>query len=207
MLVYLVDNTIEGKGDSPRELRAVLGRLIPGLEILTEPFHTVSLERVRSLRPSHIILSGQSHPWNKYSPELLAGVFEVIQRASQPILGVCGGHQQIALAYGADVGLMGRAEPGEGYEGAKRERGFLPVKNTGEGIFKGLTKEITVWHNHCDEVKELPNGFRQTATGDTCPIQAMQEKGRRVYGVQFHPELFDDEHPDGRQIIENFLAL
>ena len=207
MLVYLVDNTIEGKGDSPRELRAVLGRLIPGLEILTEPFHTVSLERVRSLRPSHIILSGQSHPWNKYSPESLAGVFEVIQRASQPILGVCGGHQQIALAYGADVGLMGRVEPGEGYDGAKRERGFLPVKNTGEGIFKGLPNEITVWHNHCDEVKALPEGFRQTATGETCPIQAMQEKGRRVYGVQFHPELFDDEHPDGRQVIENFLGL
>jgi len=207
MLVYLVDNTIEGKGDSPRELRAVLGRLIPGLEILTEPFHTVSLERVRSLRPSHIILSGQSHPWEKYSPESLAGVFEVIQRASQPILGVCGGHQQIALAYGADVGLMERIELGEGYEGAKRERGFLPVKNTGDGIFKGLPTEITVWHNHCDEVKALPDGFRQTATSPTCPIQAMQEKGRRVYGVQFHPELFDDEHPDGRQIIENFLNL
>jgi GMP synthase (glutamine-hydrolysing) A subunit len=207
MLVYLVDNTIEGKGDSPRELRAVLGRLITGLEILTEPFHTVSLDRVRSLRPSHIILSGQSHPWNKYSPESLAGVFEVIQRASQPILGVCGGHQQIALAYGADVGLMQRIESGEGYEGAKRERGFLPVKNTGDGIFKGLPQEITVWHNHCDEVKVLPDGFRQTATSKSCPIQAMQEKGRRVYGVQFHPELFDDEHPDGRQIIGNFLAL
>src|ERR1041384_5880703 len=128
MLVYLVDNTIEGKGDSPRELRAVLGRLIPGLEILTEPFHTVSLERVRSLRPSHIILSGQSHPWEKYTPQSLAGVFAVIKQASQPILGICGGHQQIALAYGAKVGLMGRLEPGEGSNGAKRDRGSLPIQ-------------------------------------------------------------------------------
>jgi anthranilate/para-aminobenzoate synthase component II len=128
MLVYLVDNTIENKGDSPRELRAVLGRLIPGIEILTEPFHSVSLERVRSLRPSHIILSGQSHPWDKYSPESLAGVFEVIQRASQPILGVCGGHQQIALAYGSDVGLMERLEPGEGYEGVASCQFRTPVK-------------------------------------------------------------------------------
>src|SRR4029450_8644560 len=159
MLVYLGDNTIEGKGDSPRELRAVLGLMITGLEILTEPFHSVSLERVRSLRPSHIILSGQSHPWNKYSPESLAGVFDVIKRASQPILGGCGGHQQIALAYGSDVGLMERLEPGEGYEGAKRERGFLPVQNTGEGLFKGLPGEVTVWHSHCDEVKRLPEGF------------------------------------------------
>ena len=207
MLVYLVDNTIDGQGASPRELRAVLGRLIPGLEILTEPFHSVSLERVRSLRPSHIILSGQSHPWDNYSPESLAGVFDVIKHASQPILGVCGGHQQIALAHGAEVGLMGRLEPGEGYDGAKRERGFLPIDNTGEGLFKGLPSQLTVWHNHCDEVKELPNGFRKTASNETCEIQAMQEKGRRVYGVQFHPELFDEEHPEGRRIVENFLAL
>jgi GMP synthase (glutamine-hydrolysing) len=56
-------------------------------------------------------------------------------------------------------------------------------------------------------VKELPDGFRATASNETCKIQAMQEKGRRVYGVQFHPELFDDEHPEGRQIVENFLKL
>jgi GMP synthase (glutamine-hydrolysing) A subunit len=207
MLVYLVDNTIDSQGASPRELRGVLGRLIPNLEILTEPFHSVSLERVRGLRPSHIILSGQSHPWDNYSPESLAGVFEVIKRASQPILGVCGGHQQIALAYGAPVGLMERLEPGEGYEGAKRERGFFPVTNTGEGVFKALPEEITVWHSHCDEVKQLPDGFKRTASNDTCQIQAMQQKGRRLYGVQFHPELFADEHTEGRQILENFLSL
>jgi GMP synthase (glutamine-hydrolysing) len=207
LLVYLVDNTIDGQGSSPREIRAVLGRLVSGLEILTEPFHSVSLERVRSLRPSHIILSGQSHPWDQYSPKSLAGVFEVIKHASQPILGVCGGHQQIALAYDAEVGLMGRLEPGEGYDGAKRERGFLPVDNTGEGLFKGLPSRITVWHNHCDQVKQLPDGFRTTASTDICQIQAMQQKGRRLYGVQFHPELFDKEHPEGRKIVENFLAL
>jgi len=207
MLVYLVDNTINGQGDSPRELRAVLGRLVPGLEILTEPYHAVTLERVRSLKPSHIILSGQSHPWNDYSAESLSGVFDVIKRASQPILGVCGGHQQIALAHGAPVDLMERLEAGEGYQGAKRERGFFPVTHTGDGIFKGLPERITVWHSHFDEVKALPNGFKRTASNDTCPIQAMQEKGRRVYGVQFHPELFDDEHADGRKIVENFLAL
>jgi GMP synthase (glutamine-hydrolysing) len=207
LLVYLVDNTIHGKGDSPREIRAVLGRLIPGLEILTEPFHNVTLERVRSLKPSHIILSGQSHPWDKYTPESLAGVFDVIKQAAQPILGVCGGHQQIALAYGSEVGLMERLEPGEGYEGAKRERGFFPIDNTGEGLFKSLPPEVTVWHSHCDEVKQLPDGFRVTASNGTCAIQAMQQKGRRVYGVQFHPELFDDDHPEGRRIVENFLSL
>lgn len=207
MLIYLVDNTIDGQGASPRELRAVLGRLRPEVEILIEPLRFVSLNRVRGLKPSHIVLSGQSHPWDHYSAESLRGVFEVIQQASQPILGVCGGHQQIALAYGAKVALMERLEPGEGYEGARRERGYYDVENTGEGIFEDLPDKITVWHSHCDEVKELPLAFEITAFNKTCSIQGMQHKTRTLFGVQFHPELFNEEFPAGQRVIENFLAL
>ena len=206
MLIYLVDNTIDGQGASPRELRAALGRICDDCEILTEPFHATSMERISSLKPSHIILSGQSHPWDQYSPESLTGVFDVIRNAQQPVLGVCGGHQQIALAYGAEVDLMERLHPGDGYEGAKRERGFLPVKADGKGIFNGLPALVTVWHSHCDEVKSIPEGFHVTAANDTCLIQAMQHDERPVFGVQFHPELFDEEHPAGRQVLENFLA-
>ncbi len=206
-LIYLIDNTLDGQGASPRELRAVLGRMREGVEILTEPFHSVSLKRVKSLEPSHIILSGQSHPWDRYPRESLAGVFEVIKKARQPILGVCGGHQQIALTFGAPVGLMERIEPGEGYEGAKRERGYLTVETTGEGIFKHLPQEITVWHSHCDEVKALPKGFRRTASNETCAIQAMQHIERPLFGIQFHPELFNDEYPAGQKVLENFLGM
>ena len=206
-LIYLIDNTLDGQGASPRELRAVLGRMREGVEILTEPYHSVSLKRVKSLRPSHIILSGQSHPWTKYSTESLVGVFEVIRKAPQPILGVCGGHQQIALVFGAPVDLMERLEPGEGYQGARRERGYFPVETSGTGFFKDLPKQITVWHSHFDELKELPKGFRRTAWNESCPIQAMEQTQRPVFGVQFHPELFDDAHPDGRRVLENFLAM
>ena len=188
----------------------MLGRLIPGLEILTEPFHSVSLERVRSLRPSHIILSGQSHPWDEYSSESLAGVFYVIRTASQPILGVCGGQQQIALAFGAPVDLIERVAPGQGYQGAFRERGFSEVSvevATDSPIFAGLPQTINVWESHCDEVKELPADFVCTATNQVSPIQAMEHTSRPLYGVQFHPELFDDEHPDGQLILKNFINL
>ncbi|MEP6743752.1 MAG: gamma-glutamyl-gamma-aminobutyrate hydrolase family protein [bacterium] len=207
MLIYLIDNTIDGQGASPRELRAVLGRMRQGLEILTEPFHAVSLQRVNSLKPSHIILSGQSHPWDQYSRQSLAGVFEVVRKSAQPILGVCGGHQQIALAFDASVDLMARLEPGEGYEGAKRERGYSPVDTDGKGIFKDLPTRITVWHSHFDEVKQLPKGFQATARNENSPIQAMQHSTRPLFGVQFHPELFDEEHPDGCRVIENFLSI
>ncbi len=206
-MIYLIDNTIDGQGASPREIRVALERVRPDLELLTERFSEVSLQRVESLNPSHIILSGQSHPWERYSPESLAGVFSIIKEAKQPILGVCGGHQQMALAFGAEVGLMGRLEPGEGYAGAKRERGFYDVQTNARGIFQDLPAKITVWHSHFDEVKSLPSDFLTTAANDTCPIQAMQHTDRPLFGVQFHPELFDEAHPDGRGVLENFLRL
>jgi GMP synthase (glutamine-hydrolysing) len=206
-MIYLVDNTIDGQGASPRELRAALEQLRPETPIVVEHFKDVSLSRIHQLSPSHIILSGQSHPWTNYSPESLAGVFEVIREAEQPILGVCGGHQQIALAYGSTVSLMKRLAPGEGYEGALRERGFFDVEAEGEGIFKGLPRKLSVWHSHCDEVKELPENFQLTASNETCRIQAMQHTSRPLFSVQFHPELFDEEHPQGRHIVENFLDL
>ena len=207
LLIYLVDNTLDGQGASPGELRAVLARMRGGMAIFTEPFHAVSLKRVNSLRPSHIILSGQSHPWDGYPPASLAGVFEVIKEAAQPMLGVCGGHQQMALAFGASVDLMERLEPGEGYQGAKRERGYFPVETNRQGLFKDLPPEITVWHSHCDEVKALPKGFRRSASNATCAIQAMEHTERPLFGVQFHPELFNEEHPAGQKILENFLGM
>jgi GMP synthase (glutamine-hydrolysing) len=210
-MILLVDNTIDGQGASPRELRAALERVRPGLEILLEPFGRVSLEMIEEVNPSHIVLSGQSHSWDDYEPESLAGTFEVIRQAPRPILGVCGGHQQIALAFGAPVDLMKRTAPGKGYEGAFRERGFFAVELTGgpgsNGILRGLPQTISVWHSHCDEVKELPPEFRVTARNETCPIQAMEHTSLPIHGVQFHPELFDAEHPAGRRIVENFLDL
>ena len=206
-MIYLVDNTIDGQGASPREILAALERMRPGAEIVVEPYPKVSLQRLAELGPTHIILSGQSHPWSKYKPAELAGVLDVIHQAAQPILGICGGHQQIALAYDALVAVMKRLEAGEGYEGCLRERGFFEIETDGEGIFAGLPLSLSVWHSHYDEVKELPEGFKRTASNETCAIQAMQHSTRPLFGVQFHPELFDEEHPQGRGVLENFLNL
>jgi GMP synthase (glutamine-hydrolysing) len=116
----------------------------------------------------------------------------------------------MALAFGAPVDLIERIAPGEGYEGAYRERGFCNVRldsQISNGIFSSLAKTITVWESHCDEVKSLPADFLCTATNEVSDIQAMQHVSLPLFGVQFHPELFDQEHPDGRTILENFLKL
>lgn len=209
-MILLIDNTIEGQGSSPREIRSALQQIEPDLRVVTEPFQNITPEFVKTLGPSHIILSGQSHPWDRYSAESLAGVFYVIRSAPRPVLGVCGGQQQIALAFGAPVDLIERIAPGEGYEGAFRERGFSAVEvdvENNNAIFDGLPKQITVWESHCDEVKALPPDFICTATNDVSEIQAMQHTSLPLYGVQFHPELFDELHPHGRTILENFLKL
>src|ERR1043166_780734 len=209
-MLLLVDNTIEGVGSSPREIRAALERIEPDLRVVTEPFQNITPEFVKTLSPSHIILSGQSHPWDKYSAEELAGIFYVIRTAPKPILGVCGGQQQIALAFGARVDLIERVAPGEGYDGAFRERGFTSVfreSDSQSALFAGLPETLTVWESHCDEVKELPDDFVRTATNDVSEIQAMQHTSLPLFGVQFHPELFDEQHSHGRTILENFLRL
>jgi GMP synthase (glutamine-hydrolysing) len=209
-MLLLVDNTIEGVGSSPREIRTALAKIEPYLRVVSEPFENITPEFVKTLAPSHIILSGQSHPWNRYSPESLAGIFYVIRQAPRPILGVCGGQQQIALAFGSRVDLIARIAPGVGYEGAFRERGFTSVEMTVEKksvLFAGLPEKISVWESHCDEVKDLPAEFVRTATNSVSEIQAMEHTSLPLYGVQFHPELYDDEHPHGKTILENFLRL
>jgi GMP synthase-like glutamine amidotransferase len=206
-MIYVVDNTIDGRGISPREILDALERICPGTDVVLERYQSVSRRRVEEINPTHIILSGQSHPWDNYSPESLAGVFDVIRNPRQPILGVCGGHQQIAIACGATVDVMKRLGPGKGYENCLRERGYFEVETNGNEIFAGLPNRLNVWHSHFDEVKDLPDGFKATASNETCAIQAMQHTTQPVYGVQFHPELFDDEHPDGSSVLKNFLSL
>src|SRR5438105_2919471 len=204
-MLLLIDNTIEGVGSSPREIRAALQRIEPDMRVVTEPFTNITPEFVKTLAPSHIILSGQSHPWDQYSTESLAGIFHVVRAARQPILGVCGGHQQIALAFRAPVDLIERVAPGEGYEGAFRERGFRSVELSSEAqspLFEGLPQKMSVWESHCDEVKTLPPDFTQTASNEVSEIQAMQHTSLPLFGVQFHPELFDEDNPDGRMILE-----
>ena len=87
-MIYLVDNTIDGEGVSPREIKDALERVRPDMPVVMEHYKDVSLRRVRELAPSHVILSGQSHPWSLYTDESLAGVFDVIHKAEQPVLGI-----------------------------------------------------------------------------------------------------------------------
>lgn len=168
--------------------------------ILTDNF-------LKSYKPSAIVLSGQGTPWNDYNQIDLARLCGVLRRTQCPILGICGGHQLLTIAFGGEVGLIHRLHPGPDYEGCVREHGWLPVKIiTSDSIFEGSTP-VTVWFNHCDEVKMLPKGFIQTVSDGRSANQAIKHRTRPIFGVQFHPENSNAQHPYGEQLLRKFLAL
>ena len=144
-----------------------------------------------------IILSGG--PGSVYSdpPNLSSEVCKRVkaEALNLPILGICYGQQMIGYSFGASVA-----------KGKSAEYGFCQVELDEEsGIFEGVPKSIRAWVSHFDEVKNLPEGFVKIAHSDSCAIEGMRHKSKKIFSVQFHPEVWHTEH--GEKIIENFLKI
>ena len=143
--------------------------------------------------PDGIVLSGG--PSSVYDPDvpgLDAGVLD----AGVPVLGICYGMQLMAQRNGAAV-VPGRREYG-------RARMQIAAPSE-EDLFHGFDPdtELTVWCSHGDHVDEPPSGFETIAATRDLPVAAFRSKSRRLYGVQFHPEVAHT--PQGAEIIANFL--
>ncbi len=122
--------------------------------------------------------------------KLAKGLF----RIDKPILGICYGHQLIAL------GLQGVVEGGDGQEFGRAD---IRVRDAAP-LFAGLPKKQRVWMSHGDHVGRLPEGFRVLADSVSCPVAAMGDDQRRYYGVQFHLEVVHTRY--GSQILKNFVV-
>ncbi len=112
-----------------------------------------------------------------------------------PILGICYGMQLTAFMLGGKV-KAGRTSE---YGSTK-----VTIKKTAK-ILKGLSKEQKVWMSHGDHVVKLPKGFEKIAGSANCPIAGMEDTKKRIYCLQFHPEV--KHTPNGKTIIENFLKI
>ncbi|ENN96132.1 GMP synthase subunit A [Methanocaldococcus villosus KIN24-T80] len=129
------------------------------------------------------------------SLERAKNCIEVALKVDKPILGICLGHQLIALAYGGEVG---RAE--------KEEYALTEIYVDDEDdIFKNIPKKFNAWASHKDEVKKLPEDFVILAHSDICKVEAMKHKRKPIYGVQFHPEVAHTEYGD--KILKNFYDV
>ena len=116
-------------------------------------------------------------------------------RLNAPLLGICFGHQLIAHALGGKV-----------EKGKSAEYGIAKITiDDADGIFAGVPREINAWVSHFDEVKKIPEGFVSLAHSQTCAHEAMRHKTKKIFGVQFHPEVWHTEH--GEEILRNFLGV
>jgi len=141
-------------------------------------------------KPSGIVLSGgPSSVFDDGAPIADPGIYEL----GIPVLGICYGMQMTAHLLGGDV------QPGK-----EREYGNAGIAITeGNALFRDLPTDIDVWMSHGDQVSKLPTGFSVLAETGTCPIAAMGDTKRRIYGLQFHPEVVHTAH--GTEILQHFI--
>lgn len=146
-----------------------------------------------SLRqPSALILSGGPQSvLVDGAPEMDDAIVE----SGVPILGICYGMQLLAREIGAELVQLERAEYGPA---------TLVIADRETPLFDGVPDESRVWMSHGDSVVSLPRGYRALASTERCHIAAMGDPKKKIYGVQFHPEVVHTQY--GRTVLENFLS-
>jgi len=149
-----------------------------------------SAEELQKRKPSGIILSGgPSSVFEEGAPLGDPAIYEL----GIPILGICYGMQMTANMLG------GKVQPGESREYGHAAIDVLDHRT----LFKDLDDSLTVWMSHGDQVKLMPDGFYAVASTPTCPVAAMGNDERRIYGLQFHPEVVHT--PMGTDILRRFV--
>jgi GMP synthase (glutamine-hydrolysing) len=153
---------------------------------------TISVEQLRALSPSALILSGgPDSVYGEHSPKSDPAVLEL----GVPILGICYGQQLMAHQLG------GKVEKGD-----HREYGRASLKiESASGIFASFHEgdDVQVWMSHGDRLTEVPAGFRKVATSANAPFCAIENLEKRIFGIQFHPEVAHT--PRGAEMLRSFL--
>lgn len=136
-----------------------------------------------------VISGGPASVYENGSPQVDPAIFE----SGCAVLGLCYGHQLIAWHLGGEVS-----------KGEKGEYGLAYLEPGGaSAMFAGAAGRQQIWMSHRDTVTRVPAGFEVLGSTGTCPIAAMGDQRRRIYGLQFHPEVVHTRN--GRQILSNFL--
>lgn len=170
-----------------------------------------SAQLVKEMDAGLIVFSPQGKPWEIYPKEEFQEFLNQVRKTESPMLGICGGHQLISLAFGGEVDPIeqqgARCSHPESYRNCIREKGFTEISFQLDPVFEGLDEEFIAWENHVEEVKTAPPGFIVIALSKTTKIQAIRNKAGAIYGFQFHPENTDSGHKDGEVILRNVFRL
>jgi GMP synthase (glutamine-hydrolysing) len=170
----------------------LIARRIREAKVYCEVFpHTTSLDDIKNKHKAKGIIfsGGPSSVFDEDRPTCDKAIFD----SGIPILGICYGMQLIATELGGEV------VPGKVQEYGKAN---LYIDDNFD-LFEGLWLEMTVWMSHGDSVIRMPKDFQRLGHSETCAIAAMGNRERKIYGVQFHPEVVHT--PKGIEIINNFV--
>ena len=169
----------------------VIARRIRELQVYSEiASFNISAKQIAALAPNGIILSGgPASVYDKGAPQIDTEIFSL----NIPVLGICYGLMLMAHHLGGQVVFTGRREYGPG---------TLRITNRSE-LLEGLGHQLDVWNSHGDEVTALPKGFRVAGTTEGCDFAAVEDPQRKLYGLQFHPEVAHT--PRGKEILHNFV--
>lgn len=152
---------------------------------------TMPVSEMLAKNPAAIILSGgPSSVYAEHAPTLNRALFE----AGVPVFGMCYGFQLMAQTLGGTVDNSGAREYG---------RTELTVSKSGSTLFEGTPDEQSVWMSHGDACSAAPEGFAVTASTAVVPVAAFENDEKKLYGVQYHPEVMHSTH--GQQVLEHFL--
>lgn len=152
--------------------------------------YNYGIEKIKDKNPKGIIFTGGPNSvYGEDTPQIEKEVFEL----GVPILGICYGQQLMSHLLGGRVDTAPVREYGKSH---------VNLDNSSK-LFKGIEKEEVCWMSHTDYVAEAPAGFKIIAHTDVCPVAAIANEEKKLYGVQFHPEV---EHtPFGKDMLRNFV--
>jgi GMP synthase (glutamine-hydrolysing) len=169
----------------------VIARRVRECQVYSEIVQfNISADEAAALAPKGIILSGgPASVYDEKAPQPDPEIFSL----GIPVLGICYGMQLMAHHLGGQVEFSERREYGAG---------MLHISN-GSRLFDGIGQQIDIWSSHADKVTEMPAGFRSAAQTDNSPYAAMEDPERKLYALQFHPEVAHT--PRGKEIIQNFV--
>lgn len=168
----------------------LIARRVRDLGVYTEllPYST-SVEKMKEINPIGIILTGG--PNSVFTKDALVCDKEIFNLGI-PMLGICYGAQLLAFQTGGDVASA-----------TTKEYGKCEIEYSDCPLFEGINKTNICWMSHTDYVSKLGKGFEIVGKTATCPIAAYGNTERKLYGVQFHPEVVHTQN--GTEILKNFL--
>jgi GMP synthase-like glutamine amidotransferase len=194
-------------------------------------YDRLSQKRLDQLKPRAVVVGGNYTGFQHFTQEELTGMRELFLHPKQPTLTICGSFQLMAETYGAEFGLIGNHNsedkdadldtdtpiPPElhddaierGAQGIKQEIGFtsLRILEKDHPLFKGMGRSPVFFELHGGEIKSSVDGFQRLAESEQCKVQALAHTEKPILGTQFHPELYNEDHPDGKRFLHNFFKL